>query len=127
MDNFKIGFENLQPSQLYINQFKLTRVSEWIRTVLKRNWNNYCFIEDVRVDGQYKGKGIGRQLIEVAKEWTFSKGLKGMTLETQNINVSACKFYEKCGFILGGFDNFFYKQIESVKDEIVLYWYYINE
>lgn len=30
MDIFKIGFENLQPSQLYINQFKLSRVFEWI-------------------------------------------------------------------------------------------------
>lgn len=30
MDIFKIGFENLQPSQLYINQFKLSHVAEWI-------------------------------------------------------------------------------------------------
>lgn len=119
--NKYIDNENRQIYFAYINEDLAGQI------ILKTNWNNYCFIEDVRVAANYKGNGIGKQLIEVAKEWTISKGLKGITLETQNNNASACKFYEKCGFILGGFDYLFYRQIKTVKDEVVLYWYLLMD
>ena len=35
--------------------------------------------------------------------------MPGIMLETQNNNVAACKFYEKCGFVIGGFDFLVYK------------------
>ena len=35
--------------------------------------------------------------------------MPGIMLETQNNNVAACKFYEKCGFVIGGFDFLGYK------------------
>lgn len=92
--------------------------------VLRKNWNNYAFIEDVRVDANCRGEGLGIRLVECAKEWAKARNLAGISLETQNINVRACKFYESCGFMIGGIDNSVYKGIDSENHEIAMYWYY---
>ena len=52
-------------------------------------------------------------------------GLPGIMLETQNNNVAACRFYESCGFHLGGFDRELYRGITPDTDETALFWYLI--
>ncbi|UQZ37249.1 N-acetyltransferase [Paenibacillus sp. PK3_47] len=91
--------------------------------VLKRNWNNYAYIEYIKVDNSYRKSGIGRQLIEQAKHWAKAGDLPGLMLETQNINVTACKLYERCGFVIGGFDHFLYKGLHPQTNETAIYWY----
>lgn len=66
---------------------------------------------------------IGQALMERAVEWAKSKGFPGMMLETQSNNVAACRLYERCGFMLGGFDSYLYKALDPGTDEIALYWY----
>jgi ribosomal protein S18 acetylase RimI-like enzyme len=51
------------------------------------------------------------------------RGLPGIMLETQNNNIGACKFYERCGFQLGEFDKFLYKGLEEEMTETAMYWY----
>jgi ribosomal protein S18 acetylase RimI-like enzyme len=58
-----------------------------------------------------------------AIDWAKTKLLAGIMLETQNNNVAACRFYERCGFKLGGFDRYLYKGISKNTEEIALYWY----
>ncbi len=65
--------------------------------------------------------------MQEAIAWARSKQLPGIMLETQNINVAACRFYESCGFKLGGMDRFLYKGISKDLDEIALYWYLLLE
>ncbi|WP_028551561.1 GNAT family N-acetyltransferase [Paenibacillus sp. UNC451MF] len=91
--------------------------------MIKRNWNQYAYIEDIKVDLQFRRYGIGRQLIDKAKSWAKSGNMKGIMLETQNNNVKACKFYESCGFVLGGIDCYIYKNILEGREETALYWY----
>ena len=50
--------------------------------------------------------------------------MPGIMLETQNNNVAACKFYEKCGFVIGGFDFLIYKGLDMKNDEVAMYWYF---
>ncbi|TKI00778.1 GNAT family N-acetyltransferase, partial [Bacillus cereus] len=40
-----------------------------------------------------------------------------------NNNVAACKFYEKCGFVIGGCDFLVYKGLDKTSDEVAIYWY----
>jgi ribosomal protein S18 acetylase RimI-like enzyme len=91
--------------------------------VLRKNWNRYAYIEDIAVDADFRRLGIGRQLIETAIQWAKDHGLAGLMLETQNNNVAACKLYERCGFILGGFDTYLYRGIDPETEEIALFWY----
>ncbi|WP_269846994.1 GNAT family N-acetyltransferase [Paenibacillus sonchi] len=97
------------------------------RMVLKKNWNRYALIEMIQVDKQFRRYGIGRQLMEQAKRWAQERGLPGIMLETQNINVQACRFYERCGFVIGGFDQYVYKGIPAVSGEVAVYWYLLFE
>ncbi|MNI04710.1 TDP-fucosamine acetyltransferase [compost metagenome] len=90
---------------------------------MKKNWNRYALIDMIQVDKQFRRHGIGRQLMEQAKRWALERGLPGVMLETQSINVRACKFYERCGFVIGGFDQYVYKGIPAVSGEVAVYWY----
>ncbi|MDK7489816.1 streptothricin N-acetyltransferase SatA [Bacillus paranthracis] len=92
--------------------------------VLKKNWNHYAYIEDITVDKKYRTLGVGKRLIDQAKQWAKEGNMPGIMLETQNNNVAACKFYEKCGFVIGGFDFLIYKGLDMTNDEVAMYWYF---
>lgn len=90
---------------------------------VSKHWNLYAYIEDIAVEEGYRGRGVGRALMERAIRWAKSKGFPGMMLETQSNNVAGCRLYERCGFELCGFDTHLYKAIDPGTDEIALYWY----
>lgn len=90
---------------------------------MQKNWNGYAYIEDIAVDPEYRGEGIGRALMQRAIEWAKAKGFPGIMLETQDNNVAACRLYARCGFELRGFDTHLYKASDPFTDEIALYWY----
>ncbi|WP_259415823.1 streptothricin N-acetyltransferase SatA [Bacillus toyonensis] len=91
--------------------------------VLKKNWNHYAYIEDITVDKKYRTLGVGKRLVDQAKQWAKEGNMTGIMLETQNNNVAACKFYEKCGFVIDGFDFLVYKGLDIENDEVAIYWY----
>ncbi len=95
------------------------------QVILRKNWNNYAYVEDIVVDARFRRQGIGRELISQAQRWARQCNLMGIMLETQNNNVRACKFYESCGFQLKGFDSDLYKGINRATDEVALYWYLV--
>ena len=90
---------------------------------LRKNWNGYAYIDSIAVDSKYRHQGLGRALIQQAIEWAKTKGFPGLMLETQDNNVPACGFYERCGFELRGFDTHLYKAQDPSTEEIALYWY----
>lgn len=92
---------------------------------IRKSWNGYAYIDDIAVDKDYRRQGVGRRLIQSAIAWAKEKGFPGIMLETQDNNVPACKLYEACGFVLGGFDLYAYRNSPEVKDEVALYWYLI--
>jgi len=93
--------------------------------VLRRNWNNFAYIEDIRVSSEFRRKGTGIALLEKAEEWSRKGDMPGIMLETQDVNVSACKLYERAGFILGGVDRKLYSATERYAHETALFWYKI--
>ena len=60
-------------------------------------------------------------LLNKAEEWAKQRKLIGMSLEAQDDNLGACRFYMKQGFILGGVDTL--KQSYNPTIETTLYWY----
>ena len=88
-------------------------------------WNRFTYIEELTVAPGFRGKGVGRGLLTRAIEWAKGQHFPGITLETQDNNVPACILYEKCGFVLSGFDLYAYWNFPEAKEEIALYWYLI--
>jgi ribosomal protein S18 acetylase RimI-like enzyme len=87
-------------------------------------WNKFGYVEELIVDTEFRGKGVGRALMSRAIEWAKQQNFPGLTLETQDNNVPACKLYETCGFVLGGLDLYAYNNLDNAS-EIALYWYLI--
>lgn len=94
---------------------------------LNRHWNNFAFIEDFAVDSAFRRQGIAGELIDQAKSWSRSAQTAGLVAETQDINVAACRFYERSGFVLAGFDRMLYRGIDPQNDEVALFWYWQDQ
>ena len=83
-----------------------------------------CALYDLRVAPSHRRFGVGRALFEHAFQWAKEQGLTNcMSIETQNTNVNACRFYTAMGANLGDIDRNAYENDEQVKDEIRLNWY----
>jgi GNAT superfamily N-acetyltransferase len=75
---------------------------------------------DLRVHPEARGRGVGSALFGAAVEWGRSRGCTRLKVETQNVNVPACRFYARQGCTLGAIDRFAYPELP---DEIRLLWY----
>lgn len=92
---------------------------------LRKNWNNYAYMEDIVVGSEFRRHGIGRALITKAIQWAKENNLPGIMLETQDNNAAGCLLYQSCGFELAGFDRHLYHGLDPHTDEVALYWYLI--
>lgn len=92
--------------------------------VLKKDWNKYAFVEDICVSKSSRGQGVGTALIQKAIEWAKDKKLYGLALETQDNNLLACRFYSKCGLVIGAVNTMLYKNFHRPwSDATAIFWY----
>jgi GNAT superfamily N-acetyltransferase len=82
---------------------------------------NLSVLWDIRVRPQFRGAGIA--LLKHAAEWSKERGCTQMKIETQNVNVPACRFYERMGARLGEIHQYGYAAIPAVAHETMLCWY----
>ncbi len=75
---------------------------------------------DLRVAPDARGRGVGTALFEAACAWARAQGAQRLEVETQSINVPACRFYAARRCTLGGVHRFVYP---ALPDEIQLLWY----
>jgi GNAT superfamily N-acetyltransferase len=78
---------------------------------------------DLRVVQDVRRLGIGTRLIEHSAEWARAQGCSQLIFETQNVNVPACRLYERLGCELGRIDRYGYRGHPIVGDEVMLVWY----
>lgn len=70
--------------------------------------DNYGSIGLLAVDKKYRGKLIGKQLINAALVKFKSYGINKVKVSTQKKNTVACKFYEKIGFVKESVQNIYH-------------------
>lgn len=87
---------------------------------ISKHWNAYAWIDDFFVDVHFRRQGVGQAMMQKAVDWAKVRNLPGMMLETQDVNVQACRFYENFGFRLYGFDTYLYKGWNPASNEIAL-------
>ena len=78
---------------------------------------------DIRVHPDYRRQGIGTSLFQRASEWAKAKGCRQLKIETQNVNVGACKFYAGQGCQLGTINRYGYTHPPELQHEVMLLWY----
>jgi len=77
--------------------------------ILADHMFKYIYLDDLKVFQEYRKQGIGKALMEKAMEVAHQRNYNGIYTIGQDNNVSACKFYLKLGFEIGGFDNRIYR------------------
>jgi len=77
---------------------------------------------DIRVHPDRRGQGIGTALFERAAAWARERGCRELKIETQNINVRACRFYAARGCRLGAIVRNAYSE-PDIAHEAMLLWY----
>lgn len=75
---------------------------------------------DIRVSTEARGRGAGFALFRAVENWAAARGCRQLKVETQNINVPACRFYARQGCVLGAINRFAYPEFP---DEVQLLWY----
>jgi GNAT superfamily N-acetyltransferase len=78
---------------------------------------------DIRVHPGHRGQGVGSALFRRAAEWARSRNCRQLKIETQNINVPACRFYAAMGCHLGVINRYAYLSVPSIAHEVMLLWY----
>lgn len=85
-------------------------------------WLGKGYIEDINVNSEYRRMGVGKKLMDSAVNWCREQGLNCITLETQDNNLRACRFYVQYGFELCGIDTKKYA-VSEYENETALYFY----
>ena len=62
-----------------------------------------CWVEDLAVDPSRRSQGIGRALLEAAKDWARERGATHLELDTGLARDDARRFYERQGPIAQGY------------------------
>ena len=53
----------------------------------------------VGVHSDWKGKGIGQELVDQSLQWFAARGITYVSVVTQGRNIGAQRLYERCGFL----------------------------
>jgi GNAT superfamily N-acetyltransferase len=75
---------------------------------------------DLRIHPAFRGHGIGATLFRSAEEWAVRRGCQQLKVETQDINLAACRFYARQGCVLRAINRFAYKEFP---EEAQLLWH----
>lgn len=82
--------------------------------------NDLALLWDIRVAPLARRHGVGSALFDAAVTWASSRGCVQLKIETQNVNVAACRFYARRGCVLGAVHPGAYPELP---DEIQLLWF----
>jgi len=94
---------------------------------ISRRWNNNALVDDLLVDADHRGHGVGTMLMDAAVQWSRENEYHGVSLETQDYNLLACRFYIKYGFKLGGIDRHVNDAFDASRYETALYFYLLPD
>jgi ribosomal protein S18 acetylase RimI-like enzyme len=81
--------------------------------------SDVALLWDLRVAPAARRLGVGRALLDRAEEWAWERGARWMRVETQQVNVPACRFYVARGFTLEHIRRGVYAELPH---EIQLLW-----
>ncbi len=74
---------------------------------------------DLRIVPAFRRRGVASALLAAAEHWARVRGSRVLAVETQHINVPACRFYGAHGFVISAINEAAYAESP---DEVQLIW-----
>ncbi len=84
-----------------------------------RGRRDLAVLWDLRVAPHVRGRGVGSALFRAAEAWAVARGCRRLEVETQDVNVPACRFYARQGCVLAAVDRHAYADLPG---ETQLLW-----
>jgi ribosomal protein S18 acetylase RimI-like enzyme len=81
-------------------------------------WSNRLLVTELWVSDGLQGQGLGKRLMDKAKEIAVLQKRRAIILETQSCNTKAIGFYLHQGFVLIGFDSCCYTNDDIARREV---------
>ncbi|RIA64842.1 acetyltransferase (GNAT) family protein [Anaeroplasma bactoclasticum] len=96
--------DDLNPIFVYTSDEDITLGYIFCETIQHTNDNiltdiKTLYIDDLCVDEEYRGKGIGKSLYYYAKDYAKKNGYYNITLNVWELNDSAKRFYSSLGLL----------------------------
>lgn len=86
--------------------------------ICPEEWSNRLMVTELWVDDRLQKQGIGKKLMDKAKEIAKRQNRRAIILETQSCNTNAIGFYLHQGFELIGFDKCCYTNKDIERREV---------
>ena len=86
--------------------------------VCPEEWSNRLMVTELWVSEKIRGMGVGKRLMDQAKEVAALQQRRAIILETQSCNAKAIGFYLHQGFELIGFDTCCYTNADIARREV---------
>lgn len=86
--------------------------------VCPEEWSNRLMVTELWITEELRGQGLGKRLMDKAKEVAVAQGRRAIILETQSCNTNAIGFYLHQGFELIGFDTCCYTNNDIGRQEV---------
>jgi len=112
-----IGYENEEPVAGAAVAFNTPQLQ------LMDKRDDLAILWDIRVRPDKRRTGVGKEIFDYTCQWAENQGVVQLKIETQNVNVPACRFYCKNGCFLGEISRYAYAAHPVVGHEIMLVWY----
>jgi ribosomal protein S18 acetylase RimI-like enzyme len=87
----------------------------------RQDWNGTLILWEFHVASDYRGRGIGRRMMDRLIETASQNYLRAISAETQNTNVPAIRFYRKLGFTLESVDLSYYGNDDLARGEVAVF------
>ena len=86
--------------------------------VCPEEWSNRLMVTELWVCDELQKQGLGKRLMDKAKEIAVKQNRRALILETQSCNTNAIGFYLHQGFELIGFDTCCYTNYDIGRREV---------
>ena len=86
--------------------------------VCPEEWSNRLIVTELWVSDELRGKGVGKRLMNKAKEIAAQQRRRAIILETQSCNTNAIGFYLHEGFEFIGLDTCCYTNADPERHEV---------
>jgi GNAT superfamily N-acetyltransferase len=73
----------------------------------------HCEIFGLVVDPEYRGKRVGRSLLEAIEAWATSRGLDEVAVRSNVVRIESHPFYEHSGYIRTKTQHAYRKQLAA--------------
>ena len=88
--------------------------------ICPEEWSNRLMVTELWVHENHRKNGVGKALMDYAKERAIADNRRAIILETQSCNFNAIGFYLHEGFDLIGFDSCCYTNADIERREVRL-------